>query len=103
MRRLATIRKIEEVKAIPDADKICAYRVDGWWVVDAINKYVVGDWVVYCEPDSWIPHSLAPFLRRIVRRVLSLDIYGQPKCARPCITQSISLSKNRTTLRCRSA
>ena len=64
MRRLATIRKIEEVKAIPDADKICAYRVDGWWVVDAINKYVVGDWVVYCEPDSWIPHSLAPFLSK---------------------------------------
>ncbi len=32
-RQLITIRKIAEVKLIPDADKICAYRVDGWWVV----------------------------------------------------------------------
>lgn len=64
MRKLATIRCIDEIRPIPDADKICAYRVDGWWVVDTINKYIVGDWVVYCEPDSWIPHSLAPFLSK---------------------------------------
>jgi RNA ligase (TIGR02306 family) len=63
-RKLATIRKIEEIKPIPEADKICAYRVDGWLVVDTINKYQVNDLVIYCEVDSWIPHELAPFLSK---------------------------------------
>lgn len=64
MRKLATIRKIDEVRAIPDADKIVAYRVGGWWVVDAVGKYTAGDLVVYVEPDAWIPHALAPFLSK---------------------------------------
>lgn len=63
-RKLATVRRIDEVKAIPTADAIVAYRVGGWWVVDSINKYGVGDLVVYAEPDSWIPHYLAPFLSK---------------------------------------
>lgn len=63
-RKLATIRKIEEVKPIPEADKICAYQVDDWWVVDSINKYQVNDFVIYCEVDSWVPHKLAPFLSK---------------------------------------
>jgi RNA ligase (TIGR02306 family) len=64
MRKLATVRKISQVKSIKDADKICAYRVDGWWVVDAIEKYKVDDLVVYAEPDSWIPTELASFLSK---------------------------------------
>jgi len=63
-RKLATIREIEEIKPIPEADKICAYRVDDWWVVDTINKYQVNDLVIYCEVDSWVPHELAPFLSK---------------------------------------
>ena len=64
MRQLATIRKIEEVSPINGADLIVAYRVDGWWVVDKKGLYQVGDLVVYCEVDSWIPHELAPFLSK---------------------------------------
>lgn len=63
-RKLATIRKIAEVKAIPDADKICAYRVDGWWLVDSVGKYQVDQLVVYLEVDSFVPHELAPFLSK---------------------------------------
>ena len=63
-RKMATIRKIEEVKAIPNADKIVAYRVGGWWVVDSLDKYIVGDLVVYAEPDSFIPTTIAPFLTK---------------------------------------
>jgi len=63
-RKMATIRKIEEVKAIPNADKIVAYRVGGWWIVDSLDKYVVGDLVVYAEPDSFIPSTIAPFLTK---------------------------------------
>lgn len=62
MRKMATIQRIAETKAIPKADKICAYRVGGWWVVDSVGKYAVGDLAVFCEVDSWMPHSLAPFL-----------------------------------------
>jgi len=63
-RKLATIRKISEVKAIPEADKICAYGVDGWFVVDSIGKYSVGDLVVFLEVDSFVPTELAPFLSK---------------------------------------
>lgn len=63
-RALATIRKIAEVVSIPNADKICAYRVDGWFVVDSVGKYNVGDLVVMCEIDSWVPTSIAPFLTK---------------------------------------
>ena len=63
-RKLATIRQISEVRRIPDADKICAYVVDGWTVVDSIGKYSVNDLVVFCEIDSWIPSTVAPFLTK---------------------------------------
>lgn len=64
MRKLASVQKIEEVKSIPGADSICAYRVNDWWVVDTIGKYDVGSVVVYLEVDAWIPHKLAPFLSK---------------------------------------
>lgn len=63
-RKLATIRKIQEVKLIQGADLICAYRVDGWWVVESVGKHAVGDLAVYAEPGSWVPHSIAPFLSK---------------------------------------
>lgn len=62
MRKLATIRRINEIKNIEGAERICAYQVDGWWVVDAIDKYKINEIVVYIEPDAWVPYELAPFL-----------------------------------------
>ena len=64
MRKLASIKRIQEIKLIEGADLICAYRVDGWWVVDQKEKYSVGDLVVYCEIDSFLPHTLVPSLSR---------------------------------------
>ena len=63
-RKLATIRVISGIKFIEGADKICAYIIDGWEVVDQIYKYNVGDLVIYLEIDSWVPHTLVPFLSR---------------------------------------
>lgn len=63
-RKLASIRRIEEIIPIPNADKIVAYRVGGWKVVDAKEKYNVDDLVVYLEVDSWVPNSIAPFLSK---------------------------------------
>lgn len=61
-RALATIREVLEIKPIPDADKIEAVRVDGWWVVCKKGEFTVGQNVVYFEIDSWIPETIAPFL-----------------------------------------
>lgn len=63
-RKLATIRRIAEVKPIQGKDRVVSYRVDGWWVTDAKDKYEVGDLVVYLEPDSWVPTTIAPFLSK---------------------------------------
>jgi len=63
-RVMAWIAKIEEIKSIPDADSICAYRVGGWWVVDQIARYNLGDLAIYCSIDSWISEEMAPFLSK---------------------------------------
>ena len=64
MRKLATIRKVSEIAPIIDADKICHYRVDGWWIVDSVGRYQVNDLAIYIEIDAWCPHELAPFLSK---------------------------------------
>jgi len=69
MRKLATIDTIQEVKEIPGAEKIDAYRVRNWWVVDAKAKYNPGDVVVFIEPDAWMPKDEFPFLFRDGERV----------------------------------
>jgi RNA ligase (TIGR02306 family) len=63
-RKLASIRRIAEVKPIEGADAIEAVRVDGWWVVAKKNEFQVDDLVVYFEIDSWIPTAIAPFLTK---------------------------------------
>ena len=64
MRKLASVQRVLEKKPIVEADFVEAYRVNGWWVVDKKDAHKVGDLVVYCEVDSWIPHTLAPFLTK---------------------------------------
>lgn len=63
-RKLASIRKIAEIKDIPNSDFLSAYRVDGWWVVDHKDKYKLHSLVAYLEVDSWVPYSVAPFLSK---------------------------------------
>lgn len=53
-RQLASIKTIQEIRSIDGADAICQYRVDGWWIVDRIGQYNVGDKVVYIEIDSFL-------------------------------------------------
>jgi RNA ligase (TIGR02306 family) len=64
MRKLATIRKIDNILPIPGADAIECAVVGGWKVVVKKGEYQVGDLGIYCEIDSWIPHTLAPFLSK---------------------------------------
>ena len=64
MRKLASIRRIADIRPIPDADAIEVAVVDGWKVVVKKGEYSVGDLAVYLEIDSWVPHALAPFLSK---------------------------------------
>jgi len=64
MRKLATIRKIDNTLPIPGADAIECAVVGGWKVVVKKGEYQAGDLGIYCEIDSWIPHALAPFLSK---------------------------------------
>ena len=55
-RKLATIKKITDINPIEGADKIELVTVGGWKVVVAKNVgHKVGDLVVYCEIDSFLP------------------------------------------------
>lgn len=63
-RKLATIRKISQLLPIPGADKIETAVIDGWTVVVKKGEFNIGDLCVYFEVDSWVPHTLAPFLTK---------------------------------------
>jgi RNA ligase (TIGR02306 family) len=55
-RKLASIRIISDIQPIEGADMIELAIVDGWKVVVAKNvNHKVGDLVVYCEIDSFLP------------------------------------------------
>lgn len=64
MRKLATIRKIDNIRPIVGADAIECAVVGGWTVVVKKDEFKVGDFAVYLEIDSWVPHNLAPFLSK---------------------------------------
>ena len=64
MRKMATVRRIDAINPIPNADAIECATVGGWRVVVKKGEFTVGDLAVYAEVDSWIPHELAPFLTK---------------------------------------
>ena len=64
IRKLASIQKILDISPIEGADAIDVATVNNWRVVVKKGEFKVGDLVIYCEVDSWIPHTLAPFLSK---------------------------------------
>ena len=55
-RKLATVRKISDIQPIEGAYKIELATIDGWKVVVAKDvNHKVGDLIVYCEVDSFLP------------------------------------------------
>jgi RNA ligase (TIGR02306 family) len=63
-RKMATIRRIDEIRPIEGADAIEAAVVGGWVVVIKKGEFKAGDLAVYLEIDSWVPHEIAPFLSK---------------------------------------
>jgi len=61
-RKLATVRTVEYLKPIEGADRIEIAVIDGWQVVVKKGEFQPGNLAIYFEIDSWVPHTLAPFL-----------------------------------------
>ena len=64
MRKMATLREIDEILPIEGADAIEVAVVGGWKVVVKKGEFKPGMRAVYCEIDSWIPTKLAPYLSK---------------------------------------
>lgn len=64
-RKLASIQKIISITPIEGADKIELCQVNNWKVVAEKGLHKVGDLVIYCEIDSFLPiHPEFEFLRK---------------------------------------
>lgn len=64
MRKLASIRRISDIKTHTNADSLELAIVDGWQVVIRKGEFQRGQLIVFCEIDSWIPNEIAPFLSK---------------------------------------
>jgi len=57
VRKLVSVRRCNEVRAIPGADRLDAVIVDGWQSVVQKGSFRPGDIGVYFEVDSFLPVS----------------------------------------------
>ena len=64
MRKMATIQIIRDITPIEGADAIVLAHINGWAAVVKKDEFSVGQYVVFCEIDSWVPHGIAPFLSK---------------------------------------
>ena len=67
MRKLASIRRIGEVRAIEGADAIEAVQIDGWQCVAKKGEFKAGDLCCYFEIDSFLPTTNPAFEFMAVR------------------------------------
>lgn len=64
MRKLAAVRKIDEIRPIEGADAIECAVIGGWAVVVKKGEFAPDTLAVYLEIDSWVPTELASFLSK---------------------------------------
>jgi RNA ligase (TIGR02306 family) len=64
MRKLASIKRVDKISPIANADAIEVAVFGGWKVVVQKGEYKEGDLAIYVEVDSFVPHVLAPFLSK---------------------------------------
>ena len=77
-RKMATIRNIDSIRPIIGADNIEVAKVGGWNVVVKRGDCAINQHVIFCEIDSWIPNTLAPFLTKAGHQPrLFEDVEGQ--------------------------
>lgn len=63
-RKLASIQKVADICAIPNADRIEVAKVNAWETVIRKGEFKVGELCVFCEVDSILPFApWSEFLR----------------------------------------
>lgn len=60
-RKLVTLRTIDNITPIENADSIETAHLGGWQVVVGKNEFVVGQEILYFEVDSMLPLENCPF------------------------------------------
>jgi hypothetical protein len=77
-RKLASVRKISGIRAIPRADRLVVAQVDGRECVVPKDEFRVGDRIVYIETDSVVPERPEfEFLRPRNFMVRTIKLRGQ--------------------------
>lgn len=77
MRKLASIKEIQQLLPIEGRDKIELAVVDGWSVIVKKGEFVVGDKTIYCEIDSVMPETEQfEFLRSKKFRIKTMKMAG---------------------------
>lgn len=98
MRKLARIEKIRSIDPIPNADKIEVATVQSWKVVSEKGLHKVGDEVIYCEIDSFLPiKDEFEFLRKSSYKKMADDSEGfrlKTIKLRGQVSQGLLLPKN---------
>ena len=54
-RELAYVTHIDEIRPIPNYDRVEYARVGGWWVIVRKDQFKVGDLAIYIEVDARVP------------------------------------------------
>ena len=54
-RELAYLVTVDEIKPIPNYDRVEYARTNGWWCVVKKDQFKVGDIAIYFEVDSQVP------------------------------------------------
>ena len=60
-RELAYVVAIDEIRPIPNYDRVEHARVGGWWVIVKKDQFKVGDLAIYIEVDAKVPEQ-EPFM-----------------------------------------
>lgn len=60
-RELAYVTHIDEIRPIPNYDRVEYARVGGWWVIVRKDQFKVGDLAIYIEVDSKVPANIPAF------------------------------------------
>jgi hypothetical protein len=76
-RKLASIKKISDIRPIEGRDRIVLASVDGWNVIVKKDEFKVGDKCVYIEIDSVLPETEQfEFLRKNKFRIKTMKMAG---------------------------
>lgn len=63
-RVMARVVHIDAINPIEGADQIEVAQIGGWKVVVKKGEFQANSMACYLEIDSWIPHTIAPFLTK---------------------------------------